>query len=379
MTAHPDRAARPHREAVRARPWTTSPPPSATTTCSPATRSATTSTRSPSSARTRSPRPRCVLPGSSTRCRPSSESPPLTDVPLWTVSRGKNYGYGGASPRVAGQRRGRPAPAGPGARGRRRDRLRPRRARRHVPGAGPAPARHRLPLMPSVPDIGWGSVIGNTLERGFGYTAHGDHSAFQCGHGGRPRRRHPRAHRHGRQGRSTAWAHVQGRLRALRRRAVLPVQPRHRHQDGRLADAPPGELRRLHGHDPLATTTSPRWSTRCDRCCSTAPCRATSSSGTPRSSPRWSPRARLVGRPRPAAGRGDRPDHRRHGHRPVERPLRALRSSRLAAGPAGRRPPRVRGRLPGARARVTHLPGRRRPGRRCTRPTVPSSASPAPT
>ena len=32
-----------------------------------------------------------------------------------------------------------------------------------------------------MPDIGWGSVIGNTLERGFGYTAHGDHSAFQCG------------------------------------------------------------------------------------------------------------------------------------------------------------------------------------------------------
>ena len=36
-------------------------------------------------------------------------------------------------------------------------------------------------LWPSVPDLGWGSVIGNTLEHGLGYTVDGDHPARQCG------------------------------------------------------------------------------------------------------------------------------------------------------------------------------------------------------
>lgn len=32
-----------------------------------------------------------------------------------------------------------------------------------------------------VPDLGWGSVLGNTLERGVGYTQYGDHLSIQCG------------------------------------------------------------------------------------------------------------------------------------------------------------------------------------------------------
>lgn len=39
----------------------------------------------------------------------------------------------------------------------------------------------KLPLWISCPAIGWGSVIGNTTERGFGYTAYGEHSQAQCG------------------------------------------------------------------------------------------------------------------------------------------------------------------------------------------------------
>ncbi|KAL3436872.1 hypothetical protein BDV09DRAFT_183828 [Aspergillus tetrazonus] len=81
-------------------------------------------------------------------------------VPLWTVSRGKNlgiveineeYGYAIAEPGVSFfdlyeeiQRRG-------------------------------------LDLWPSVPAIGWGSVLGNTMDRGFGYTPNGGHSQSQCG------------------------------------------------------------------------------------------------------------------------------------------------------------------------------------------------------
>ncbi|KAK3332832.1 hypothetical protein B0T19DRAFT_368105 [Cercophora scortea] len=41
--------------------------------------------------------------------------------------------------------------------------------------------RQGLNLWPSVPAIGWGSVVGNTLDRGFGYTPNGEHSQSQCG------------------------------------------------------------------------------------------------------------------------------------------------------------------------------------------------------
>lgn len=102
-------------------------------------------------------------------------------LPLWTVSTGRNYGYGGASPRVNGSvvvdlhrmstvlevddETGY-AIVEPG--------VTFLQLADHLRRAGSS-------LMPSAPDLGWGSVIGNTLERGFGYTAHGDHSAFQCG------------------------------------------------------------------------------------------------------------------------------------------------------------------------------------------------------
>ena len=34
---------------------------------------------------------------------------------------------------------------------------------------------------PSIPDLGWGSVVGNTLEYGRGYTPYGDHATNVCG------------------------------------------------------------------------------------------------------------------------------------------------------------------------------------------------------
>ena len=39
----------------------------------------------------------------------------------------------------------------------------------------------KLPLWLSVPAPGWGSVLGNALERGLGYTPYGDHFGMQCG------------------------------------------------------------------------------------------------------------------------------------------------------------------------------------------------------
>ncbi|KAI1625283.1 hypothetical protein EDD37DRAFT_680453 [Exophiala viscosa] len=39
----------------------------------------------------------------------------------------------------------------------------------------------KIKLWISCPALGWGSVLGNTTERGFGYTQYGEHSQAQCG------------------------------------------------------------------------------------------------------------------------------------------------------------------------------------------------------
>ncbi len=38
---------------------------------------------------------------------------------------------------------------------------------------------YKLWIDPPAP--GWGGIVSNTLERGFGYTPYGDHAAMQCG------------------------------------------------------------------------------------------------------------------------------------------------------------------------------------------------------
>lgn len=102
-------------------------------------------------------------------------------IPLWTVSTGRNFAYGGAAPRLTGsvvldlQRMNRILEVS--------DTL----AYALVePGVSYFDLHaylrsngHRLWVDP--PAAGWGSVIGNTLERGFGYTPYGDHAAHACG------------------------------------------------------------------------------------------------------------------------------------------------------------------------------------------------------
>ncbi|KAJ5781187.1 hypothetical protein N7457_006347 [Penicillium paradoxum] len=102
-------------------------------------------------------------------------------VSLWTVSRGKNLGYGGSSSVVKGCVV-----------------LDLHRMNKIVevneeygyaivePGVSffdlyEEIQRRGLNLWPSVPAIGWGSVLGNTMDRGFGYTPNGEHSQSQCG------------------------------------------------------------------------------------------------------------------------------------------------------------------------------------------------------
>jgi 4-cresol dehydrogenase (hydroxylating) len=40
---------------------------------------------------------------------------------------------------------------------------------------------NHIKLWLDVPDLGWGSLVGNTLDRGVGYTPYGDHLMMQCG------------------------------------------------------------------------------------------------------------------------------------------------------------------------------------------------------
>ena len=102
-------------------------------------------------------------------------------VPLWVTSQGRNNGYGGSSPRVRGSVV-----------------VNLRRMNRVLEIDGEAAyavvepgvsffdlydalraSGHKLWI--SVPDLGWGSVIGNALEYGVGYTPYGEHAANLCG------------------------------------------------------------------------------------------------------------------------------------------------------------------------------------------------------
>jgi 4-cresol dehydrogenase (hydroxylating) len=102
-------------------------------------------------------------------------------VPLWTVSTGRNFTYGGAAPRVQGsiqvsfREMNRVlevddelayAVVEPG--------VRFFDLYDHLRAGG-------YRLWPSIPDLGWGSIVGNTLDSGRGYTPYGDHPSTQCG------------------------------------------------------------------------------------------------------------------------------------------------------------------------------------------------------
>ena len=102
-------------------------------------------------------------------------------VSLWTFSQGRNYGYGGPAPRVGGS-------VLVNLRG--MDRI--LEINEELAYALVEPGVRFFDLYEAVrergsglwisnPDLGWGSVIGNTLDHGFGYTSLGDHPQRQCG------------------------------------------------------------------------------------------------------------------------------------------------------------------------------------------------------
>jgi 4-cresol dehydrogenase (hydroxylating) flavoprotein subunit len=102
-------------------------------------------------------------------------------IPLWPISRGKNFGYGGAAPRMSG------TVVLDLGRMRRIHEVDERLAYCVIePGVGfydlhDYLTSRNMPLWMSIPGNGWGSVIGNALERGFAAAPYGDHTAQICG------------------------------------------------------------------------------------------------------------------------------------------------------------------------------------------------------
>jgi len=102
-------------------------------------------------------------------------------LPLWPISRGKNYGYGGSAPRLSG------SVVLDLGRMKRILEVNPELGYCVLePGVGffdlyQHLKEHRIPLWLSVPGNAWGSVLGNALERGFAPTPYGDHTSQICG------------------------------------------------------------------------------------------------------------------------------------------------------------------------------------------------------
>jgi 4-cresol dehydrogenase (hydroxylating) len=101
-------------------------------------------------------------------------------LPLWPISRGKNLGYGGSAPRLSGSLV--------------LDLSRMKRIEVDQengtvllePGVGfydlyDYLQSRNIKLWLSVPGNSWGSVVGNALDRGAGYTPYGEHASKICG------------------------------------------------------------------------------------------------------------------------------------------------------------------------------------------------------
>ena len=250
-------------------------------------------------------------------------------VPLWTHGTGRNNGYGGPAPRVRGSvivslrnmnrvleinEECAYAVVEPGVRW--FDLYEAIKA-----------GEHRLML--SIADLGWGGVVGNTLDHGATYMPYGLDMGMQCGMevvlaDGTVMRTG-----HGGDARQQVLARLQARPGAHARPALHAVQLRDRDQDGRLADALPRGL-----HAPVAAGVEGRRHRAGPRDPAHADARRHRADGP--ADPQHRP-ARL-GLLEPlavvAAGRPDsRRRPRRHGPRARDRPLvHALRALRRRGG-----------------------------------------------
>jgi 4-cresol dehydrogenase (hydroxylating) len=168
-------------------------------------------------------------------------------IPLYPISTGRNLGYGGAAPAYSGSvvldlkrmnrilevnERNAYALVEPG--------VSYFDLHRHIRERG-------LKLWIDCPDPGWGSVLGNAIDRGGGYTMAQYRNHFDAHCGMEVVLPDGELHRHGRHSQRHDLAAIQIRLRPVDRWHLLAVEFRHRDQDGLLADAGTGSLSALHG------------------------------------------------------------------------------------------------------------------------------------
>ncbi|KAF2182106.1 vanillyl alcohol oxidase [Zopfia rhizophila CBS 207.26] len=103
-------------------------------------------------------------------------------IPIYPISMGRNVGYGGSAPRVPGS-----VVLDLGKRMNKILNIDEENASCVVePGVSyfalyEEVQRRKLPLWIDSPDLGGGSVLGNAIDRGVGYTPMGDHFANHCG------------------------------------------------------------------------------------------------------------------------------------------------------------------------------------------------------
>ena len=100
-------------------------------------------------------------------------------VPLWPISRGKNFGYGGSAPVMKG------AVVLDLSRMKKIEVDAENGTVLVEPGVGffdlyDHLQTNKIPLWLSVPGNAWGSVLGNALEHGIGYTSYGLHARNLC-------------------------------------------------------------------------------------------------------------------------------------------------------------------------------------------------------
>ena len=102
-------------------------------------------------------------------------------IPLWTISTGKNLAYGGSAPQLSGS---------VVLDLKRMNRILEVNERNHYALVEPGVSyfdfyryisERKLKVWIDPPDPGWGSVIGNALERGCGFTPMHDHFDAHCG------------------------------------------------------------------------------------------------------------------------------------------------------------------------------------------------------
>lgn len=123
-----------------------------------------------------------VCPGSTAEVQAIVKWANKHEIPIYPISMGRNVGYGGAAPRV------------PGAvvvdLGKRMNKILTIDAENASCVVEPGVSyfalyeeiqRRKLPLWIDTPDLGGGSVLGNAIDRGVGYTPMGDHFANHCG------------------------------------------------------------------------------------------------------------------------------------------------------------------------------------------------------